>query len=227
MDPVLAPSPHEQMQGSSITPADRQRRLDAILERHGKARTELVQILREAQEPEGWIRPEAIGAIARALKLPRARVEGVAGFYSFLHVAPGGRYRLLFSDNITDRMAGSEPLLARLCELLWVERGRTSEDALVSVDTTSCTGMCDQAPALLANGWAIPRLTADRVEQIAELVRGGQPVERWPREWRRANRSAPRWRAAAVRCARRRSTNARGARRSRSRRRGRAPCSRN
>ena len=62
------------MQGSSITPADRQRRLDAILERHGKARTELVQILRQAQEPEGWIRPEAITSIARALKLPRARV---------------------------------------------------------------------------------------------------------------------------------------------------------
>ena len=170
------------MQGPSITPADRQRRLDAILERHGKARTELVQILREAQEPEGWIRPEAITTIARALKLPRARVEGVAGFYSFLHVAPGGRYRLRFSDNITDRMAGSEPLLARMCELLWVECGKTSEDGLVSVDTTSCTGMCDQGPALLANGWAIPRLTRQRVEQIAELVRSGQPLAQWPRE---------------------------------------------
>ncbi len=170
------------MHRSSITPTERQRRLDAILERHGKARTELVQILREAQEPEGWIRPEAISTIARALKLPRARVEGVAGFYSFLHLTPGGRYRIRFSDNITDRMAGSEPLLARLCELLWVERGRTSEDDLVSIDVTSCTGMCDQGPALLANGWAIARLTRARIEQIAELVRSGQPVEQWPRE---------------------------------------------
>jgi [NiFe] hydrogenase diaphorase moiety large subunit len=170
------------MQGSSITPADRQRRLDAILERHGKARAELVQILREVQEPEGWVRPEAVTSIARALRLPRARVEGVAGFYGFLHLAPGGRYRLLFSDNVTDRMSGSEALLARLCELLWVECGKTSEDGLVSVDTTSCTGMCDQGPALLVNGWAIPRLTKQRVEQIAELVRGGKPLAQWPRE---------------------------------------------
>jgi len=173
---------YSKMQGPSFTPAARQRRLDAILERHGRARTQLLQILREVQEPEGWIRPEAITSIARALKLPRARVEGVAGFYGFLHLSPGGRYRLRFSDNITDRMAGSEPLLARLCELLWVERGKTSEDGLVSVDTTSCTGMCDQGPALLANGWAIPRLTQARIEQVAELVRGGQPVEQWPRE---------------------------------------------
>ncbi len=167
---------------TTTTAAERKRRLDAILDRHGNARTELVQILREAQEPEGWIRPEAITTIARALGLPRARVEGVAGFYSFLHLAPGGRYRIRFSDNITDRMAGSEALLARLCELLWVERGRTSEDGLVSIDTTSCTGMCDQAPALLVNGWAIPRLDDARIEQIAELVRSGLPVPHWPRE---------------------------------------------
>ena len=170
------------MHAPSNRSADGPRRLDAILERHGRARTQLVQILREAQEPEGWIRPEAITTIARALQLPRARVEGVAGFYSFLHLAPGGRYRLRFSDNITDRMAGSERLLARLCELLWVERGRTSEDGLVSVDTTSCTGMCDQAPAMIANGWAIPKLDRSRIETIAELVRSQQPVEEWPRE---------------------------------------------
>jgi [NiFe] hydrogenase diaphorase moiety large subunit len=157
-------------------------RLESILVQHDCARTELLQILRELQEPEGWIRPQAITAIARRLDLPRARVEGVAGFYSFLHLQPGGRYRLRFSDNITDRMAGSVPLLDRLCELLWAERGKTSEDQLVSIDTTSCTGMCDQAPALLANGWAIPRLDAARIDVIAELVRGQLPVEDWPRE---------------------------------------------
>ena len=149
---------------------------------HDGARTELLQILREVQEPEGWIWPEAITAIARRLELPRARVEGVAGFYSFLHLQPGGRYRLRFSDNITDRMAGNLPLLDRLCELLWAERGKTTEDQLVSIDTTSCTGMCDQGPALLANGWAIARLDAARIEVIAELVRSQSPVEEWPRE---------------------------------------------
>jgi len=35
-------------------------------------------------------------------------VTGVASFYSFLVVDPHGAYRVLFSDNITDRMAGSE-----------------------------------------------------------------------------------------------------------------------
>src|SRR5208283_2551071 len=110
----------------------------------------------------------------------RARVEGVASFYSFLHLAPAGRYRVLFSDNITDRMAGSEPLLNRLCTSLWLECGKTSEDALVSVDTTSCTGMCDQAPALLVNSRAIPNLTPERIDQIGELIRAQVPLDDWP-----------------------------------------------
>jgi [NiFe] hydrogenase diaphorase moiety large subunit len=162
------------------SPPDFAARLDSILERYGAARTNLVQILREAQEPEGWIPPEAITRIARAVKLPRARVEGVAGFYSFLYLKPAGRYRVRFSDNITDRMAGNLPLLERLCAQLWVERGKVSEDGLVSIDTTSCTGMNDQAPALLVNGWAIPRLTESRIDQIAALIRDQVPIEKWP-----------------------------------------------
>ena len=162
--------------------AEERRRIGTILAQHRSSRTELLQMLREVQEPDGWVRPEAISAIARAVDLPRARVEGVAGFYSFVHLAPGGRYRLRFSDNITDRMAGNLPLLDHLCHLLWVERGKTSEDGLVSIDTTSCTGMCDQAPALLVNGWAIPDLDRRRIETIAELVRARQAVEDWPRE---------------------------------------------
>jgi len=156
--------------------------LDPIIDRYGAARVNLIQILREAQEPAGWIPPEAITYIARRVELPRARVEGVAGFYSFLHLAPAGRYRVRFSDNITDRMAGNMALLEQLCAELWVERGKVSEDGLVSVDTTSCTGMCDQGPALLVNGWAIPRLTPERVSKVAELIRSQQPVPSWPRD---------------------------------------------
>jgi len=156
--------------------------LDRVLARHAREEGMLVQILREAQVLEGWLPPATISYVAARLGLPRARVEGVASFYSFLHLVPVGRYRVLFSDNVTDRMAGSDELLNRLCTSLWVERGKTSEDALVSVDTTSCTGMCDQAPALLVNNRAIPNLTPERIDQIAELIRAQVALDDWPRD---------------------------------------------
>ena len=157
-------------------------KLDGILERHAFDPTRLLQILREVQEEPGWISPETIDALAERLNLPRARIEGVIGFYSFLYDQPVGQYRLLFSDNITDRMLGNQDLLDYLCNKLWLERGHVSEDGLVSIDTTSCTGLCDQGPALLVNGWAIPRLSRERLDQIAELVLQKLPVPQWPRE---------------------------------------------
>jgi [NiFe] hydrogenase diaphorase moiety large subunit len=164
-----------------LPPADLQR-VDQVIDRYQAKRSNLLQILIEAQEPEGWLPPAAITRIAQAVSWPRGRVEGVASFYAFLHLAPAGRYRVRFSDNITDRMAGSAALLERMCSQLWVERGKVSEDGLVSVDTTSCTGMCDQGPALLVNGWAIPRLTVERVDQIAALIRERMGLDDWPRE---------------------------------------------
>jgi len=143
----------------------------------------ILQMLREIQEACDWISPEAIDCLQSELRLPRTKIEGVVGFYAFLYSNPRGRYRVLFSDNITDRMLGSAELLDYMCEQLWVERGKTSEDGLVSVDTTSCTGMCDQGPALLVNNYAITRMTRARVDEICELIRSKVPVADWPRDY--------------------------------------------
>ncbi len=157
--------------------------LEAVFSKRRRDPTQLLQILREVQEQVGYIPPPALTAIAAALKLPRARVEGVAGFYSFLHLQPVGKYRVLFSDNATDRLLGNLDLLGTMCQKLWVEQGKVSEDGLVSVDVTSCTGMCDQGPALLVNGRPITRLTHQRVNEICELIRSRRPLSLWPQEY--------------------------------------------
>jgi len=156
---------------------------EAVCLQHRRDRTRLLQILIDAQERVGWLPPPLLTAIAAQLDLPRARVEGVAGFYSFLHTRPMGCYRVLFSDNITDRMLGAPALMAALCGKLRVEPGKLSKDGLVSVATTSCTGLCDQGPALLVNGRPLTRVDHVRIDQIAELIRRKQPLDAWPAEF--------------------------------------------
>jgi [NiFe] hydrogenase diaphorase moiety large subunit len=157
--------------------------LNTILDRHPRRPESLLQVLRDIQEVHNHIPAGMDAEVADALGIPLARVRGVAGFYSFLSPEPQGRYRLLFSDNITDRMLGNQALMSTLCSKLWLEPGKMSEDGLVSVDTTSCTGMCDQGPALLANGRAIPHLSHQRINEIAELVRAETPVADWPADF--------------------------------------------
>jgi len=156
--------------------------LTNILARHHGDPHRLLQVLREIQESQQCVSPQAATLVAKSLGVPLARVWGVIGFYAFLTSAPWGRYRVLFSDNITDRMLGNVELLTALCEKLWVEKGRMSEDGLVSVDTTSCTGLCDQGPAILVNGRAIPNITPERLDRIAELILAQTPMEAWPDE---------------------------------------------
>jgi [NiFe] hydrogenase diaphorase moiety large subunit len=163
--------------------AEIDRNVRSIVDEYRADPTYMLQILREIQERCGWLSPEIIDALEAALKVPRAKIEAVAGFYSFLYTEPCGKYRVLFSDNITDRMLGNRALLERMTANLGVERGKTSADGLVSVDTTSCTGMCDQGPAMLVNGRAITRMTASRIDEICSLIRRQASLASWPAEY--------------------------------------------
>ena len=144
----------------------------------------LVQLLREAQERHGWLPRPLLADLARELGLTLAQVEGVASFYRFFHLQPVGHWRVLFSDNITDRLLGSEALMADLCQRLRVKPGEVRADGRVSVAATSCTGLCDQGPALLINHHhVITRLDAQRVARLAELIESDTRASLWPAEW--------------------------------------------
>ncbi len=160
--------------------SDLPRILTPILARHGSGASRLLQVLLEVQDACHCIPSEAIDPIAAHFDVPRVDVEGVAGFYSFLSTRQVGEYRVLFSGNITDQMLGKDELMQYLCNKLWVEPGKVSEDGLVSVDSTSCTGMCDQGPAALVNGWPLTNLDQNRLDLIGELIRSRKPVAGWP-----------------------------------------------
>ncbi len=162
--------------------------IQCLLERHHTNPNALVQMLRELQACHGWLPRPALAQLADALGLTLAHVEGVAGFYRFFHTQPVGVYRVLFSDNITDRMLGSEEMCRHLCHLLKVAPSEVRADGRVSVATTSCTGLCDQGPALLINHQrVVTRLTPSRIEHIAALIEQQTPLAQWPAEWSRVD----------------------------------------
>jgi [NiFe] hydrogenase diaphorase moiety large subunit len=147
---------------------------------HGGDPSHLMQMLRAVQAQAGCIPGAAVDELARRLGLPRVRVESAASFYHFFHDKPHGAYEILFSDNIVDHMAGKQELMQYLCEQLWVEPGKLSEDDLVYVESTSDIGMGDQGPAALINGHALPALSKARIDLIAALIRERKPLAAWP-----------------------------------------------
>lgn len=154
-----------------------------IVQRHSGLSTRLLQILRDVQDQLTWLSPATLDLVAEELSISPHKVRSVAEFYSFLYTAPRGCYDILFSDNITDRMLGNRKLLHYLCDRLGVGIGETRADGTVTVGTTSCTGMCDQGPAALVNGYTLTRLDLPRLERIAGLVESRTPLEQWPQEF--------------------------------------------
>lgn len=92
---------------------------------------------------EKWLSRASLRQTATALGLTLAEVAGVANFYRFFHTQPVGNYRVLSSDNVTDRLFGNEALM---------------------------TGLCDQGPALLIkHHQVLTRLDAAQVCYCAAM----------------------------------------------------------
>ena len=140
----------------------------------------LLHRLYALQQQFQHIPASSIGALAAELCLPLAQVEAVIDFYSFFHRTARGRVDLLFS-NCTS--CGDLSLMHDLCQRLGVVPEQTRADGAVSIGEASCIGMCDQGPALLANGRTLTQLTPLRLEQIAERIEASTPIEQWPAEW--------------------------------------------
>jgi len=157
--------------------------IDGLAGSEGIRRDRLLQYLYALQGHFSHVPPEAIDRLASDLELPASHIRGVIAFYSFLHEMPRGDFDILFSDSITDHMQGSRELHRQLCERLGVASGQPRPDGRVTVDLTSCTGMCDQGPALLVNGLAVARLDAARIDTIAGLVEAGTALADWPPEF--------------------------------------------
>lgn len=154
-----------------------------LVETHARRPTRLLAILRAVQARYFHIPNQAIRLLSKELNIPTTRIIGVIEFYSFLHLTPRGRYDILISDSITDHMLGKHNLMDYLSNKLSVSPGSVREDGLVSLDNTSCTGMCDQGPAGLINGRAITRLDRSRIDAIAQLIDEQKALEDWPKEF--------------------------------------------
>ncbi|MBE9608774.1 NAD(P)H-dependent oxidoreductase subunit E [Chitinilyticum piscinae] len=159
------------------------RQINRILDEHRRDPLRLVQILVRIQHDYGGCPPAVRDYIAKAVNVPQAQVHGVVEFYHFLSPERLGDYRIYLSDNITDRMLGNERIMAVLQQDLQVRRGQPRADGRVHLDYTSCTGLCDQGPALLVNGRPITRLTPALAGEIAERINAAEPLDAWPAHW--------------------------------------------
>jgi [NiFe] hydrogenase diaphorase moiety large subunit len=140
--------------------------------------------LHALQQQFRHISPHAMQQAADEFNIPLSQVAAVVAFYSFFSTQPRGRFDILFSNCTScGYLSGEQDLMRMLCQLLQVTPGRTRADGLISIDETSCIGMCDQGASLLVNGLPVTGLNAEKLTQIAQRITTESPLADWSAEW--------------------------------------------
>ena len=139
------------------------------LGKFGTGREAIMQLLTMVNEELSWVPEEAILEIAEATGVSGAEVYSVVSFYSFFSTEPRGRNIVRLCSTISCAMAGQGSVLSALVDEFGIEPFETTEDGRLTIETTPCIGLCDQAPAMLVNGEPHVRLTP---EKACEIVRG-------------------------------------------------------
>lgn len=116
----------------------------------------------------------AMAEIAELLEITPAEVHDTMSFYGFFPQAPIGDVRVWICRSISCMLTGGEEMLAHACGRLGITSGQTTPDGKVTVEFAECLGICDFAPAALADDGRIfgPLTEASTDAMIEELKKG-------------------------------------------------------
>ncbi len=142
-----------------------------ICESYGSDRGRLVDIVRGVQSRFGCVAGEALDLIAAQVGVHRVEVESVVSFYAFLSECPKGQIVIRVSGCVPCRMNGAERVAKAFAEELGLAMGQTTPDGRITLEWTSCIGMCDQAPAVLINDEVFSYVSSDRARRIVQALR--------------------------------------------------------
>ena len=138
----------------------------SICNQYNNDRSRLIDIIRDVQNKHCSIPEEAIDLIASTLNTHRVEIESVISFYSFLSKQQKGKFVIRICDDIIDRQHGTQRIIEEFEKLLKIKIGETTEDSRITLETTACIGMSDQAPAIIINETVITEVTPEKVNQL-------------------------------------------------------------
>lgn len=147
-------------------------KLDEILQDHDYNSTLLIAIMQEIQKVYRYLPEEALGYIAKKLKLSEAKIYGVATFYENFSLEPKGKYVIKICDGTACHVRKSIPILEEFRKVLEVtEEKATTEDMLFTVETVSCLGACGLAPVCTVNDHVHPSMTPEKARELIQQLK--------------------------------------------------------
>ena len=146
----------------------------ALFARYPSKRAVTLPALHLVQDHLRCVPLQAMKEIAELLEITPAEVHDTMSFYGFFPQAPIGDVRVWICRSISCMLRGGDELLEHACRRLSIEPGETTADGKITVEYAECLGICDHAPAALADDGRVfgPLDEASLDAMLEELKQG-------------------------------------------------------
>ena len=147
----------------------------ALIPRYPSKRAVTLPALHLVHERLRCVPYRAMAEIAEILEITPAEVHDTMSFYGFFPQAPIGDVRLWVCRSISCMLRGGDELLEHACGRLGIEPGQTTPDGKLTVEFAECLGVCDFAPAALADdGRVYGPLSEESVNAMLDELKAGR-----------------------------------------------------
>lgn len=137
-----------------------------IFNKYQGKREEIIPLLQDFQEHNGFLSDEAMNDIARFTRVPASNVFAVATFYAQFRFEPLGRNHILVCRGTACHVRGAEAILEEMTESVGLEGEGTTEDQEYTVETVACIGCCALAPVITINEEVHGNLTKNKLRKF-------------------------------------------------------------
>jgi len=126
----------------------------------------VIPLLQKVQETFGYLPQEAIGGVARLLKMSESEIFGVATFYAQFRFTRPGDHTIKVCLGTACHVRGGSQIMETIERELDVKAGGTTEDFKFGLERVACFGSCALAPVLVVDDKVYGRLSTSKTKEI-------------------------------------------------------------
>ena len=144
--------------------------LDSILREFQGRKGVLLEVFHRIQHLYGYVPPETIEPVAKALRMPVPTVYGTVSFYTEFRLAPPPKVQIDMCLGPTCHIRGAEVTKEILEHNLGITQDGLAPDNTFGIHVVQCAGHCQLAPLLYLNG-AARKVEVGEARQIVDEAR--------------------------------------------------------
>ena len=131
----------------------------------------LIAVLHTLQNAVGYLGPEQLEAVSQLMRIPSAKVSGVATFYHAFRLRPKGQFMISICMGTACYVKGAPAIADAITKELGIVVGQTTTDGMFSLERARCVGTCGLAPVVVIDGEILGPLKPEDVPPLLDKYR--------------------------------------------------------